>query len=312
MNLLSIICWFFLLFMEIVPCAGSGGGGLPNLCVDQTQVHQSPIDIREELLTVDPSLPPLYMSHVAHDDPVTIQLNPGDLEANKNLHCDIVDGQKFFLEGAGLKSTFYLHGLHFHTPSEHLINGHSTPLELHLVHFNHDIFKKGICEAACAMTHDDGVAVVSLMFEIGPNNTFIQELLDYTANPVTKEKIRTKIPLINDFQHWGKLIPLNLFNHFYTYFGSTTTPPCMTATWFIGQTRLTCSIEQLVQLMKLFTKGTNERKIQKLNNRKIYIRSRSQTDLYAMGYKYGYAVGYHHGSEEFPMSWEPQANNWWN
>jgi carbonic anhydrase len=61
-------------------------------------------------------------------------------------------------------------GLHFHTPSEHLIGGRQFPLEMHIVHTVDNATLPGCGNATC-------LAVVGVLFEYGEEaNPFIETI----------------------------------------------------------------------------------------------------------------------------------------
>lgn len=65
------------------------------------------------------------------------------------------------LSGANLKSEYVLEQMHLHWGAEHTVDGLRAPLELHLVHYD-----KQYANFSIATQHEDGVAVVSILFKV--------------------------------------------------------------------------------------------------------------------------------------------------
>lgn len=136
--------------------------------------------------------------------------------------------------------------LHFHTPSEHTLNGEYTLLSLHLVHQN-------------------------LNGELLVVNLFI---IEGQCNKEFKSLIR-----ILEKEDYDKSITLNLQNlisdEFYYYIGSTTTPPCYpNVKWVIIKESIEFSDKQIdvitSSIQDLNNGFNNNRPIQSLNNREIF------------------------------------------
>lgn len=134
---------------------------------------------------------------------------------------------------------------HFHTPSEHTVNGKASAMEMHLVHQN-----------------DAGeLAVIGVLIEEGAANP---ELAKIWANiPQTigtnpsSGSINVKDLLPSDTTH-------------YHYMGSLTTPPCSeNVNWNVMTTPITASAEQIAQFMSVYQ--VNARPVQATNNRNINV-----------------------------------------
>lgn len=133
---------------------------------------------------------------------------------------------------------------HFHAPSEYLLNGVAYPLEIHFVNG----------------TADGRMAVLGVLVKDGAHNPAFQEILEQspkqigdTANPPVM--IRP-----------ARLLPEHT-QHFYTYAGSLTTPPCSEGVqWFILQDILEVSEQQIRDFNSKFYHD-NARAEQKLNGR---------------------------------------------
>ncbi len=107
---------------------------------DSFNTGQSPIDIRTEDLVHRPDLPELVF--VYPNEPATVdvclEIKDGDpVGAVAEVVPEVVvrvSGVGAYLELDGVR--FDLESLHWHTPSEHWIDGRPAPLEVHLVHRN--------------------------------------------------------------------------------------------------------------------------------------------------------------------------------
>ncbi len=133
---------------------------------------------------------------------------------------------------------------HFHSPSEHTINGKSYPLEAHFVH----------------QAEDGSLAVIGVLYSKGAHNPNLQKVID--AMPRYKKKSKQ----INAFQV-DALMPKK--KQYYRYSGSLTTPPCSEGVkWIVLKKTPSISEEQIKKFKKLHRKPTN-RPIQPLNARNI-------------------------------------------
>ncbi|XAR64687.1 Carbonate dehydratase [Bertholletia excelsa] len=156
------------------------------------------------------------------------------------------DGGELVIDG----KSYILKGMHWHTPSEHTINGIKFDAELHLVH----------------IAEDEGPAVVGILYNIGP------------AHDPTIAQIQSHLPqLVNKDER----IPLGCFdarllnvetNKYYRYNGSLTTPPCsQTVIWTVLSEVRSVSKELLEALRAPLQAGSkkNARPVQPLYGRRI-------------------------------------------
>jgi carbonic anhydrase len=137
--------------------------------------------------------------------------------------------------------------MHFHTPSEEMIQGRTYPLDAHLVHRN----------AAGEL------AVVALLFEVGAHNPTLEPILaampKNTGGTATLEAINV-----------AQLLPAN--HNAYSYMGSLTTPPCTEGVrWNVLTTPLEISRAQLEAFQALYP--MNARPVQPLNGRSVHVGS---------------------------------------
>ena len=139
---------------------------------------------------------------------------------------------------------YVLRQIHWHTPSEHLLDGRSFPMEMHLVH------ARGTGE----------FAVAGIFYELGDADDPLQRLID-AVPPGTAGATDDVDLAAADFTPGG--------TGCYAYRGSLTTPPCSeVVSWLIMRERRTLSDAQLARLRE-FTGGGNNRPVQPLNERPI-------------------------------------------
>jgi carbonic anhydrase len=134
---------------------------------------------------------------------------------------------------------------HFHSHSEHNINGIYYPMEVHLVHKN---------------KQTGGLAVLGVLFKAGNSHRALAQLID-AGLPEHKDSLSGKF-LLNpaDFLPSG--------GGYYTYHGSLTTPPCSEiVTWFVFDTPVEASQEQINRFAPLL--HDDYRPLNDLNGRVI-------------------------------------------
>ncbi|MDX1958186.1 MAG: carbonic anhydrase family protein [Leptospiraceae bacterium] len=211
-----------------------------NLC--GTGTSQSPIDIDKSVVK----------------EGITWELNykPTSLRIAHNEHMDeIIDNghtiQVTVDEGSNFtygKKTYQLKQFHFHTPSEHTINGKNMPMEIHMVH----------------QSDDGSLAVIGILFKIGPKaNENLSKIIKHLPDKrgerkhLKEERIDLKINM-----------PAN--NYTYHYTGSLTTPPCNeNVQWLILSEMVSLSADQFKTISSRI--GPNNRPVQPLNTRKIQL-----------------------------------------
>jgi carbonic anhydrase len=186
--------------------------------------------------------------------------------------------------------------VHFHSLSEHRIEGIRQPLEAQLVHFNTRYKNK-----KKAMRRRDGLLILSVLFreisrdegmmddddmvskgdhrngnttrveeEDNPGEVmkFITDHLSGITRTNTDCQFRNPIRL-------SSLLPSHFFDSFYTYRGSTTSPPCHESViWVISAYVKPIHSKYLCQFAQLDLPG-EKRDVQSLNSRTVYVNSLS-------------------------------------
>ena len=134
---------------------------------------------------------------------------------------------------------------HFHSPSEHTVDGKHMPLEMHMVH----------------QSDDSKLAVVALLFEEGPANKNLQQIIDHMPAKPGESKHYTDVKLDLSVH-----VPQNLSAFHYS--GSLTTPPCSEQVeWLVLRNKFYLSKEQSTAFATHLNK--NNRPVQELNGRLV-------------------------------------------
>ena len=217
----------------------------------QTGLEQTPIDIRNEDLTFDPNLPALGFSYSTKA--ALSVVNNGSPGEFATVRAELPEESNNTLAVAGATPGAYtLKQFHWHTPSEHELNGRKFPLEMHLVH-----------------KFDDGtptgkLAVVGVFVEEGKENSELAKIFSHL--PAQKDE-RRAVARFN----LTKLLPDGLES--YRYDGSLTTPNpdgvfLEGVKWIVLAEPVEMSRQQIDAFKQLFPEG-NSREVQPLNGRTV-------------------------------------------
>ncbi|KAJ7001985.1 alpha carbonic anhydrase 7-like [Populus alba x Populus x berolinensis] len=200
---------------------------------------QSPIDLLNEIVDIVPDLGRLNRSY-----------KPGNAILKNRGHDIMLKWES----GAGIieinGTEYVLNQCHWHSPSEHTIDGERFALELHMVH----------------ESLDGKIAVVGILYKIGRPDSFLSSLtkqLEYVAGTTERDTVV------------GVVDPRNIkigSRKYYRYLGSLTTPPCTeNVVWTVVKKVRTVTKEQ-VQLLRVAVhddSDTNARPLQPLNGRTV-------------------------------------------
>ncbi len=184
---------------------------------------------------------------------------PAGLRVTRNEHVvDVLDNghtvQVTYDEGSTLEvdgMEFELLQYHFHSPSEHTINGEHAAAELHLVH-----------EA------DSGeLAVIGVLMQVGTYNPALAPIVDNLPEEPGETVHLEDITIDID-----DLLPDD--DEYYRYTGSLTTPPCWEdVRWFVMVEAIELSEEQAAK--GKYRAVPNNRPVQPLNDREVIIEKAS-------------------------------------
>lgn len=155
-------------------------------------------------------------------------------------------------------TTYEFKQLHFHTPSEHLIDGVTYPMELHMVN---------TLKYPEKHQNETQYLVIGILFKMGTANRFIEEFINMIpASEHDINEVSDRIIHLPDlFQH--PIIPEE--THFYYYQGSLTTPPYTeSVSWFVLKEIQEASPEEIEKINLI--EGNNARHIQALFGRHIF------------------------------------------
>lgn len=143
--------------------------------------------------------------------------------------------------------TYNLLQFHFHSPSEHEVNGKHADMVAHFVH----------------QAKDGQLGVIGVMFNKGKENTTLAKLWSKLPKHHGDKKslASTKVDI-------SQLLPSN--KAYYNYSGSLTTPPCSEGVnWMVLQAQGSVSENQVNAFTAIFSKSI--RPIQALNGRAIKV-----------------------------------------
>ncbi|CAI0391827.1 unnamed protein product [Linum tenue] len=205
---------------------------------------QSPIDIKSKEAVENSKLEKLDGDYHSVE---AILINNGH---NIMIHFDDSPGE-LQIDGKSYK----LKQLHWHTPSEHTIDGQQYPLELHMVH----------------QADDGSFTVAAILYEDGDEDKFLKKIKD-ELEELAKDKCsadeEAQVPLKKLEYKMLKKSP----HSYYRYTGSLTAPPCSeNVIWSVLADARTVSKEQVKALTEPLAEGyrMNARPVQPLNGRKV-------------------------------------------
>lgn len=202
----------------------------PEYAVCAAGKAQSPID--------------LIAAAVTDSAPVSVHYQPSPLVILNNGHTVQVNVSPGSTLNNG-SGEFALLQIHFHTPSEHTINGAGFPLAAHFVHRD----------------SNGGLGVLGVLFEEGAVNEGLQVLINNLSTEVSE-------PRTIDGVEWNPAALLSDDLSVYRYSGSLTTPPCSEGVgWNVLSDVQQASAEQIAALSMVM--GANARPVQALNGRSL-------------------------------------------
>ena len=176
------------------------------------------------------------------------------------VQLDFAEGSTISYEGL----EYDFKQMHFHTPSEHLIDGMTFPMEMHIV----------TSIPAKNKNHPPRYLVIGILFKEGPSNKFIDEFLnlipktEHSMAPLKVGTVKLDDLFLTEVDDVGNFYKMHRARNFYHYQGSLTTPPYTeTVQWFVFKPINTASPEQIKTISTI--EGNNARHIQGIFTRGI-------------------------------------------
>lgn len=237
--------------------------------------NQSPIDIDSQSTTTVQGLDLIYTNY---DQPID-----GQFTVTNNGHSvqiSIPVGSGISIDHGLLPSTYTLAQFHFHwgsddsVGSEHNLDSKPYPMEIHLVHYNSDMYS----DFATAVDKTNGLAVLGIFVEVDDSATFpeIDDLISHFSDIAYEGDTTTMSPF-----SIRSLLPASNEDYF-RYRGSLTTPPCYeSVTWSVFRSPVKITTEQIKNFRALHSNLSghpdealvdNARPIQPLNGRSVLSR----------------------------------------
>lgn len=175
--------------------------------------------------------------------PLNANYKPSPLEVVNNGHTVQVN----YAPGSTLDiggQSFDLLQFHFHTPSEHYMDGAPFPMEVHFVH----------------QAKDGTLGVIGVMMKVGEHNPVIEGIWQNVPAAGGVKKVGGVELTATD------LMPAD--KGYYKYAGSLTTPPCSEGVkWHVMRDPIEISQAQLVAFQSVFP--VNARPIQGMGKRVV-------------------------------------------
>jgi carbonic anhydrase len=200
-------------------------------CAPSPTGRQSPIDIDEVL--VDPGLGALNL--IVNQMPFTLINNGHTIQATPKSGGTLTIGADIYT----------LAQFHFHTLSEHTVEGRHGVMELHAVFID----------------SKSNYAVIGMLYRIGRSDPFLAKLIAAglpelsTSAPVTVKKLSLDDAFTDTYRY-------------YTYPGSLTTPPCTEKVkWIVLKEWATLSPDQFEAFRTIL--GNDFRPLQERNRRVV-------------------------------------------
>jgi len=141
---------------------------------------------------------------------------------------------------------------HFHDPSEHHIDGTSYPMEMHLVHKD----------------SEGKLLVIGVLIQEGKEQSELALASAWIRKQVGHRMLQSGEEVAGAYQvDLMKVLPKDR-EHFYTYGGSLTTPPCTEGVqWIVLKEPIELSKDQIDRFIRAY--GPIARPVQPLRDREI-------------------------------------------
>ncbi|KAF8042649.1 hypothetical protein BT93_A1093 [Corymbia citriodora subsp. variegata] len=207
---------------------------------------QSPIDLSSRRVKVIPKLGEIRRSYKPSN--ATLKNRGHDI----SLQWDVGSVGSIKLNG----TDYFLHQCHWHSPSEHTINGRRYEMEIHMVHVSID------------PNVENKIAVVGILYRTGQPDAFLSKLMGNLRSMVDQEGER-KMDVFDPRE-----IKMGGGKNYLRYMGSLTVPPCTEGViWTINKKIGTASKDQIKLLREAVHDYAekNARPVQRLNRREIHL-----------------------------------------
>ncbi len=196
-------------------------------------VNQSPINL---VADVHADLPKLVFEYYSHS--VLDEINNGH-----TIQQNVQPGSFLRIPDRGV--SFELKQFHFHSPSEHTVNGESFAMELHFVHVD----------------ENGAFAVVGVLVDEGEEHPVLGKLWSFMPENAGETSVQ---PI--GIEETDLLPPTR---EYFSYGGSLTTPPCSEGVkWLVLKTPIEASAEQIAIFKNRVGPATN-RPVQPPNARVV-------------------------------------------
>lgn len=187
-------------------------------------LHQSPVNIQTGDVLYEPVLTskPLNFHYVP--------ANSKSISNNGHSVQVTIDGEGSLLEGGPYPHKYRVEQFHFHWGStsqvgaEHLVDGKAYAAELHIVHWNCELFSS-FAEAAKSA---NGLAVLCIFIQSGSEHEGLKKLVELLPKVQYSGE---KTDIVGGFDP-ACLLPADK-SKYWTYSGSLTTPPCYESVRFL-------------------------------------------------------------------------------
>nr|APX64498.1 dio5 [Dioscorea alata] len=203
--------------------------------------EQSPICLCDDRVIRTPALGKLRTSYQAAY--ATVKNNGHDIMVNFKSDA----GSQFINQ-----VQYQLKRIHFHSPSEHALNGERYDFEVQMVH----------------ESQDQRRAVTAILFRFGPSDPFLSNLEDFISKISRHETNEVDAGVVDPRQLLQFDDPA-----YYRYMGSYTAPPCTEdITWTVIKKLGTVSPRQVLMLKQAVNENSinNARPLQPLKFRTVF------------------------------------------
>lgn len=206
-----------------------------------------------------PSLPPTLCPAQSPINIVSSRLDTGATKHVVKLHYETAQEtianlghtvQVDFAPGSTVEfdgNTYAFRQFHFHTPSEHQVDGKPRAMEMHMVH---------------TLEGDENTyLVIGVFFEAGESSGFLEQFIDALPQ-MEGERVVEPAGAIDVTTFLATDEP------FFHYNGSLTTPPYTeTVTWLVSESTRTATAAQIERFASI--EGNNARAVQALAGRVV-------------------------------------------